>query len=79
MQLIHTGRLPIYRNNVELIQQEEDIDSKAIINEKSADADLTIIGIRPESIKHDAEVVFGGYDDIGDVLFVYTGHQNVIR
>lgn len=78
MELIQTGRLPISINNIEVIPKEEERDIKSIINEKSSDADLTILGIRTEMIKHEAEEVFKGYDNIGDVLFVNTNTQKQI-
>jgi hypothetical protein len=79
LTLIQSGRLPISPNNVKVISQDEDVESRHIINEKSQDADLTIIGIRPEAIMHENSEVFMGYDDIGDVLFVVTNEEKLIR
>ena len=45
-------------------------DIRSIITEKSKDADLTMIGVRDESIKHNGRAVFEGFDGIGNVLFV---------
>ena len=78
MELIKTGRLPISPNNIEVIPKTEEIEIKNIVNEKSAEADLTILGIRTEMVKHEAEDVFKGYDSIGDVLFVNTNTQKQI-
>ncbi|QNL20620.1 amino acid permease [Hyphobacterium sp. CCMP332] len=78
MELIKTGRLPISPNNIEVIPKTEEIEIKNIVNEKSAEADLTILGIRTEMVKHEAEEVFKGYDSIGDVLFVNTNTQKQI-
>ena len=79
LQLIDSGQLPISRNNVELIAKKEDMDIKKIINQKSKDACLTIIGIREEAIKHNKEEVFMGYDELGDILFVNAKTQTVIH
>ncbi|MFT6850472.1 MAG: solute carrier family 12 sodium/potassium/chloride transporter 2 [Sphingobacteriales bacterium] len=70
IDLINTGRLPISINNVELIPHLFDQNKKDIINSKSKDADLTILGFRGEMLKHETTEVFSGYDAIGDVLFV---------
>lgn len=79
LQLIDSGRLPISRNNVELIPKKDDMDIKGIINEKSKDACLTIIGIREEAVKHNGQQVFTGYDSLGDILFVNAKIQREIN
>lgn len=79
MELINSGRLPISPGNIELIPQKENVDTKTIINQKSKRADLTIIGIRSEAVKHSGEAVFMGYDGIGDVLFVNTKTMKSLR
>jgi amino acid transporter len=79
MELINSGRLPISAANVELIAQKENVDTKTIINQKSRRADLTIIGIRSEAVKHNGEEVFQGYDQVGDVLFVNTKTMKALR
>lgn len=79
MELINSGRLPISPANIELIPQKESVDTKTIINQKSKRADLTIIGVRSEAVKHSGEAVFMGYDNIGDVLFVNTKTMKSLR
>lgn len=76
-QLIETGKLPISPKNIEVIPRNDDV--KAIINEKSGDADLTIIGIRDEVIKHEGIKIFEGYDNIGNTLFVDAAEQKNIK
>ncbi|GAA4820253.1 Na-K-Cl cotransporter [Algivirga pacifica] len=78
-RLIATGRLPISKDRVTMIPQSENVEPKTIINKESVTADLTIIGIRPESIKKSNEQVFTGYDDIGDVLFIHTSNRKEIK
>ncbi|MFT5916273.1 MAG: amino acid transporter [Flammeovirgaceae bacterium] len=78
LALVESGRLPISRNNVELIAKENDTDVKSIINEKSKDACLTIIGIRTELVKHKKKEIFLGYEEIGDILFVNAKTQKEI-
>lgn len=70
LQMIQSGRLPISANNIELIPSTEDHTNKQIINERSRDADLTIVGFRYELVKHSGTEIFQGYDKIGNVLFV---------
>lgn len=76
--LVITGRLPITIHNIEIVTQPKDVSVKKIISEKSADAALTIIGVRAEAIKHDKEKVFEGYDQLGSVLFVNSHDQKEI-
>ena len=52
---------------------------KSIINEKSADAGLTLIGFIPEQIKHSGKEVFEGFDNLGDVLFVNAFNKKDIE
>ncbi|MBX2843275.1 MAG: amino acid permease [Flammeovirgaceae bacterium] len=78
-ELIRTGRLPISLNNVELNEHKDNIEAKSIINEKSKDADLVIIGVRTEAIKHDSIGIFNGYEGVGDVLFVNTNKEKEIK
>lgn len=78
LSLIDAGRLPISPLNIRFISQKENIDSKQIINEKSKDADLTIIGFRNELIKKKEVQIFSDYDDLGDILFVNTSKEKQI-
>ena len=77
-ELIKTGRLPISAKNIEIIEQDEKVSPKKFINEKSADAGLTVIGFRGEQVKHDREQLFLGYDGVGDILFVNARNQKDI-
>lgn len=77
-ELTQSGRLPIASKNIELIPRKSDVDAKTIINEKSTDADLTIVGFRGELLKHDGAQLFEGYDGIGNVLFVNASEEKRI-
>jgi hypothetical protein len=77
--LIEAGQLPISPNNIELIPRKPDISPVAIINEKSRDADLTIIGFRDGLVKHQGVEVFEGYAQIGNTLFVNAASQIRIK
>ncbi|MGK2861313.1 MAG: hypothetical protein ACSLE0_05230 [Chitinophagaceae bacterium] len=77
--LIQTGRLPISPKNIEFIAQKSAMDIKHIINKKSKDADLTIIGFIEKSVEHLGTKAFDGYDDIGNVLFVNAAASKEIK
>lgn len=79
LELIKTGRLPISAQNVNLISQKENVSTKDIINKTSVDADLTVIGFREEALKQLKEVVFEGYDAIGNILFVNSHESKEIK
>ncbi|MBE0675103.1 MAG: amino acid permease [Bacteroidales bacterium] len=68
--LLLEGRLPITEKNIEIIVQEPGISSKSIINDRSADAALTIIGFRGDTIRKNGEGVLSGYENVGTILFV---------
>ncbi len=78
IELIKTGRLPISTNNVELIAKQEDVSTKEVINERSKDADLTIVGFRSEALKQHEDKLFEGYDGVGNVLFVNAAKKKEI-
>jgi len=70
--------LPITEKNIEIILENSGMTSKNLINEKSNSAALTMIGFRPEVLKHDGEIILNGYDNIGSVLFVNSSNQKEI-
>jgi len=78
LELVKTGRLPISLKNVEFIDIDESMNLKALINEKSIKAGLTMIGFRSEQIKHEGEKLFDGYSEMGDVLFVNAFRDKAI-
>ncbi|MCD6347276.1 MAG: hypothetical protein J7L96_07650 [Bacteroidales bacterium] len=78
LSLIRSGRLPISPENIELIPQEETQDYKAIIEAKSIDADLTIIGFRDKDISKGLDL-FNGFGDVGNILFVNADKQKEIN
>ncbi|MBK7407422.1 MAG: amino acid permease [Saprospirales bacterium] len=78
-QLIDTGQLPISLNNVEFISQKHEIKYKDIINQKSGDADLVILGFLDEALRHSGTEVFEGFDQVGNVLFVNASAQKEIK
>jgi hypothetical protein len=69
-QILREGRLPITEKSIEVIVPESDPAPKKIINARSSEAALTIIGFRGDTIRKTGEKVLTGYDDIGTILFV---------
>jgi amino acid transporter len=79
LKLIHDGRLPISHHNVEIITLRENVNPKIIINEKSANAGLTLIGFRGEMVKQYGEKFFQGYEGVGDIVFVNANKYKEIK
>ena len=77
-KLLELGRLPITANNIEIIIQKDNVSPKNLINEKSADAGLTIIGFREEVLKHEKEKYFENYNKLSSILFVNSATNKVI-
>ena len=77
--LIKAGRIPISASNIRMIPKQENEDSKTLINNISKDADLTILGLRSEMVRHEESDVFKGYEEIGDILFVNTSTRKDIQ
>ena len=59
--------------------EQENVATKEIINEKSAEAGLTIIGFRGETLKHEKVELFNGYDEIGNILFINANSKKTIE
>jgi len=68
--LIEEGRLPISPSNILLIKNNKNSRIRKIINRKSVDADLTIVGFKATLLKKQKEELFEGYDKLGNILFV---------
>lgn len=70
MGLINSGRLPISRNNVEIIPYDQNEDKKSVISRKSIDADFTILGFNNKDINGEGMDYFTGFQDMGNLMFV---------
>lgn len=77
--LIKSGRLPISPNNINLIEERNDKDFRMVINQRSEDADLTIIGFDDPDIEDLGEATFDGYDNLGNILFVNAAEEKEIE
>ncbi|WP_372795221.1 hypothetical protein [Lutibacter sp.] len=73
IELTSSGRLPISANNIRVLPIEGNKSRLDLINENSADADLTLIGFHEGMMKSENNLeLFEGYDKIGNILFVNT-------
>lgn len=79
-ELIQSGRMPITETNIEFIVRNEHVSTKEIINERSMDAGLTMIGFNESAFKKESDIsLFQGYDNIGNVLFVHSHGEKEIE
>ncbi|MCT4615413.1 MAG: amino acid permease [Marinifilaceae bacterium] len=76
--LIKSGRLPISPSNIELISSNR-TGNKAMIIDRSADADLCILGFNKSDIDEKGMEYFTGFDDMGNILFVSSYKEKEIK
>tara|TARA_A100001015_G_scaffold291563_1_gene365897 strand:+ start:308 stop:2113 length:1806 start_codon:yes stop_codon:yes gene_type:complete len=76
--LVQSGRLPITRQNIEILMKEETESTKVMINRYSADAALTFIGFREEQLRNEAGAAFEGYEELGNTLFLNSREKKMI-
>lgn len=79
VNLVSSGRLPISQKNIRILKKEENVHIKTLINEKSSEAGLTLLGFRGEQLKHDKQSLFTGYDNVGNILFVNARQEKIIH
>ena len=77
--LIDTGQLPISRRNIVFIPKKQDIEVKTVIQERSRDADLVVIGFMEEQLRHMGSDLFRGYHGVGNIMFVNNTIEVVIK
>jgi amino acid transporter len=77
-KLVEAGQLPISSKNITVIPQQLDVSIETIIEEKSRDADLCIIGFREESVKHEGAELFQRIHDLGNIMYVNSAAQKMI-
>jgi hypothetical protein len=79
-KIIKEGRLPISPSNLILVKNNENSRIRKIINKKSSDSDLTIVGFKSELLKNQKSDLFNGYENLGNVLFVNsTSEKELIK
>ena len=78
-RLMQEGRLPISEKNIEYIPMEDVDVFRRLVRERSANADLTVIGFNEEGLEERGPQVFTNHGSLKDVLFVHTPRQIVIE
>lgn len=76
-ELVKSGRLPITSANIEIIPQDPKVSQKELVNLKSYNAGLVMIGLHSDIVKK--ENTFAGYDQTGTILFVNSHSEKVIE
>ena len=80
IQLASSGRLPISSKNIYVLPLDVNKNKIDLINEHSADADLTLIGFHESVAKVENRIkLFEGYDKLGNILFVNTLTKKLIK
>lgn len=74
-ELVENGRLPITQKNIEIIPVYEGTNIKSLINNKSSEAELTIIGFKHNYLKNNDISFFTDFNEIGTILFVNSSKQ----
>src|SRR5690554_1316514 len=77
--LIESGRLPITFANIEILAPAGNQNTHEIITHYSSNAGLTIVGFREESIKHQGDIFFNSFKEMGDLLFVNAADSKEIK
>ena len=76
--LIDSGRLPISKNNINIVTSESGETNALTISRLSAEADLTIVGFLHKDIQKNNVHVFNEYNELGNVLFVCSDKEKDI-
>lgn len=74
LSLVRSGRLPISAKNIELIIRRPGIKLQSLIQERSQDADLTMVGFVGEEVRRRKTEAFASAG-LGNVLFVSSTHE----
>ena len=77
--LIIRGRLPITTKNIEFLEEHPEISIPEMINQRSMNAGLVILGFRGDHLKHSGALLFEGFNDIDSMLFVNSHSEKVIE
>ncbi|MCG8579498.1 MAG: hypothetical protein MI866_06260 [Bacteroidales bacterium] len=75
--LIQEGRLPISPSNVRFLPMTSEQTTHEVIMSHSSDADLAVVGFRPDAVRENPETLIE-YGDMSNILFVNTSHKKDI-
>ncbi len=77
--LVTSGRLSINIRNIQIIPEDPEKGIKKLVNEKSANAALCLMGFHSDTLKHEGRSIFEGYHTGGHILFVNSKSGKEIR
>lgn len=77
-ELVITGRLPVTKKNIKILKRDDNIPFKKMVNEKSRNASLLLVGLNEQQLKNEKEEVFSEYENVGDILFVLSNNVKEI-
>lgn len=75
-EMIHSGRLPISQKNLRVLPTTDGAATEALIERRSASADLVIMGFTPGQLRETGVSLFRRHAGLPDVLFV-SAHQRI--
>ncbi|MCK5857401.1 MAG: amino acid permease [Bacteroidales bacterium] len=67
---VQESRIPISEKNIETFTLEEGESFKGLVNKKSSEAGMVVVGFTDQQLQEEKEALFSGYDALQDVLFV---------
>jgi len=77
--LIKTGQLPISPNNIKIVSLSDGLSQKELIQKESQFADLNVVGMRYEQIKHEGASYFEDFNELGNIIFVNSIEEKYIK
>jgi amino acid transporter len=75
---IAAGRLPITLSNIEFVLLDEEHTFRSVVQERSSQAGLTVIGFHEDIIKHEPVTFFSDFKNMGDIFFVNSSSPKEI-
>ncbi len=77
--LIKTGQLRISPQNIKVLALSGEKTQKELFHEETQYADLNIIGLRHEQVKHEGVSFFDEFNELGNIIFVNSLEEKYIK
>jgi amino acid transporter len=77
--MIRSGRLPIGPKNVRVIPTDDGVDFAGLVERRSADADLVVLGLTEQRLRDKGSELLLRYPAMQDVLFVSAQERVLIE
>ena len=78
-EMITAGRIPISEKNVRIIPTDERVNYDSLVQSRSSDADLVILGFTDEQLENKSIEHFHRHPELKDVLFVSARQRILIE